>query len=102
MAHGDVKRILEGLSEDLHKADRLIWRITPDLCPFVTTRGHLGLGCSDTRQGDVVALIGGTQVPFILRPERNGNFTIVSEAYVDGIMDGEAVETGEWRMIHLV
>ena len=102
LARGDVRRMLEDLNEESRKTDNQFVGVTPDRCPFVTTGGHLGLGCSDTRQGDVVALIGGAQVPFILRPERNGNFTILSEAYVDGIMDGEAVETSEWRTINLV
>ena len=40
--------------------------------------------------GDVVALIKGSQVPFVLRRRTSGTYQLISEAYVDGIMDGEA------------
>jgi hypothetical protein len=77
-------------------------RMTSGRSPFVTEKGHLGLGSRYVRGGDIVALIGGAQVPFILRQQEGGKYSIVSEAYVDGIMDGKAAETGEWRHIELV
>jgi hypothetical protein len=59
--------------------------------PFVTTKGYLGLGPDDIKAGDVIALVMGSQVPFVLREVVDGKYQIVGEAYVDGIMDGEAM-----------
>ncbi|USP72802.1 putative heterokaryon incompatibility protein 6, OR allele-like [Curvularia clavata] len=70
--------------------------------PFVTQKGHLGLSSDRIMKGDVIAIIAGSQVPFILRPQDKGQFSVVSEAYVDGIMDGEAVGTSEYGYITLI
>ncbi|XP_014552917.1 hypothetical protein COCVIDRAFT_108964 [Bipolaris victoriae FI3] len=69
--------------------------------PFVTKKGHIGLSSDDVRQGDAIAIIEGSQVPFVLRPLDKGRFSLVSEAYVDGIMDGEAAETSKFSYITL-
>ena len=58
---------------------------------FVTTKGHLGLGPDHLESGDLVTVLFGCQVPFLLRKSVNGKYEVVGEAYVDGIMDGEAV-----------
>jgi hypothetical protein len=59
--------------------------------PFVTKKGHLGLGFDHLEPGDAVAVLIGCQVPFVLRKSVGGRYKIVGEAYVDGIMDGEAM-----------
>jgi len=59
--------------------------------PFVTKKGHLGLGLDHVESGDAVAVLSGCQVPFVLRKTVCGRYKIVGEAYIDGIMDGEAV-----------
>ncbi|RWA03322.1 hypothetical protein EKO27_g11783 [Xylaria grammica] len=69
--------------------------------PFVTTTGRPGLGYDNIRPGDVVAILKGAQVPYILRTLRNGRFKFVSEAYVDGIMDGETVPGATFRWLDL-
>ena len=46
--------------------------------------------CPETTQvGDRVALLFGAQVPFVIRPLWNGNFSLVGECYRDGVMYGE-------------
>ena len=40
--------------------------------------------------GDVVAILTGGTMPVVLRPQ-NGYYTVVGDAYVHGVMDGEAV-----------
>ncbi|KAK5696949.1 hypothetical protein LTR17_024144 [Elasticomyces elasticus] len=57
---------------------------------FVTTLGRLGLGPGVMQSGDVVTLLRGVRSPMILRPLSNGRYQLVGEAYVDGIMFGEA------------
>ncbi|TVY32145.1 Heterokaryon incompatibility protein 6,OR allele [Lachnellula subtilissima] len=70
--------------------------------PFITRKGHLVLGPEYAKRGDSVALIKGTQVPFILRPQSDGQYRLIGEAYVDGIMDGEAMENSNWYEVNLV
>lgn len=71
---------------------------------FVTTaKGYIGLATRESRAGDVVAILGGGAVPFILRPMPSVPaaqavlgltdglfFQVIGDAYVHGIMDGEA------------
>jgi len=79
-----------------------IMQATHDAKPFLLKGGKLGgldnkyvgLCPGETRPGDVVAILFGATVPFVLRPGpgagENG-FKLVGEAYVYGIMDGEYV-----------
>jgi hypothetical protein len=64
----------------------------------ITENGRLGLAAHGTRPGDVVAVLMGCNVPFVLRNvSREGvsgstaSFWLIGEAYVHGIMDGEAI-----------
>jgi len=61
--------------------------------PFITSGDHLGLGPAKLQSGDLVVIAYGSEVPLILRPE-NGHYKFVGEAYVDGIMDGQALAMG--------
>ena len=48
--------------------------------------------CPETAQiGDRVALLFSAQVPFVIRPLWNGNFSLVGECYRDGVMYGELI-----------
>ena len=74
---------------------------------FVTPRGLAGLGNHAIEEGDVVALILGTCVPYILRPVASGTSTtrqyqLVGECYVHGIMNGEGMRSGPVEDIMLV
>jgi hypothetical protein len=46
-------------------------------------------------EGDVICVLYGGTVPFMLRPKEKemGGYYVVGEAYVDGIMDGEYMDT---------
>jgi hypothetical protein len=49
-----------------------------------------------TREGDAVCLLSGCEVPLILRDNSGGSgWSSVGEAYVHGIMDGEAMRMVE-------
>ncbi|PVH76868.1 hypothetical protein DL98DRAFT_517705 [Cadophora sp. DSE1049] len=61
---------------------------------FITEQGWIGMGPKSMLPGDLVAIILGADVPFILRVDDQGHHRIVGEAYVQGAMDGEAVELG--------
>jgi len=56
-----------------------------------TSKGHIGLAGEACRAGDVVSILFGAGVPFILR-RAGQEFVLIGEAYVHGIMDGEAME----------
>lgn len=83
---------------------------------FRTKMGFLGLGPMYARPGDVVALVAGSRVPVIMRKARKkgkrkghhhsdekarrrsvdeGRYKLVGEAYVHGIMYGEALSCRE-------
>ncbi|EME40747.1 hypothetical protein DOTSEDRAFT_27360 [Dothistroma septosporum NZE10] len=59
---------------------------------FVTRSGSLGLGTENVHVNDVVCVLFGGSVPFVLRPE--GHFwRFVGDAFVEEIMDGHYVRT---------
>jgi len=58
---------------------------------FATRSGLTGVGPREMLPGDVVALLYGGKMPFLLREDGDGRYKLVSDCYVHGIMDGEAV-----------
>jgi hypothetical protein len=63
-------------------------------CFFETDHGRMGLGPFDSKPGDVVAVLLGGSLCFILRP-RGDFFEMIGEAYIQGLMDGQAIEKDE-------
>jgi len=66
---------------------------------IVTEEGLVGLGPSNTEVGDFIVIIAGANTPFIVRPSQAGegtagSFSLVGEAYVHGVMGGEALLVG--------
>ncbi|KAI5920639.1 heterokaryon incompatibility protein-domain-containing protein [Camillea tinctor] len=64
---------------------------------FSTRNGYLGLG-PDCRAGDLVCLLFGGEVPFVLRP-KDGHYQLVGDAYVHGIMEGEAIHRDDEELL---
>ncbi|KFA71306.1 hypothetical protein S40288_06701 [Stachybotrys chartarum IBT 40288] len=63
-----------------------------------TKKGYLGIGSYSPQTGDVVCVMYGGRVPLILRPRPDEGFDLVGDAYIHGIMHGEAmnlIKTGE-------
>ena len=58
----------------------------------LTERGKLGLAPSRTEDGDAVGIIQGARAPLILREVGRKRFQNVGQAYIRGIMFGEALE----------
>ena len=56
----------------------------------VTETGYLGLEPENVRTADLVTIMMGSQVPLVLREVRE-NYLFVGNAFIDGIMDGEAL-----------
>ena len=62
---------------------------------FITTTGHIGLAPHGTMEGDLIYVVLGASVPYVLRPLSQRDFSLIGEAYVQGIMRGEALQTDE-------
>lgn len=65
----------------------------------VTYTGYMGLVPLETREGDVVMVVCGARVPFVLRPVVKGEedvhgtdeYQVVGECYLHGVMAGEKI-----------
>ncbi|KAF7509584.1 hypothetical protein GJ744_007622 [Endocarpon pusillum] len=72
-------------------------------CFFTTTYGYLGVGPRCTRPGNLVTILRGGNMCFILE-DQGQHYRLLGEAYTDGLMDGKLMtslgETGT-RMFSL-
>ena len=59
---------------------------------FSTMNGYIGSGARPVQPGDVVAVLFGAKVPILLRPQTDGCYRLIGDCYVNGMMDGEAIE----------
>ncbi|KAF7935914.1 uncharacterized protein EAE98_002134 [Botrytis deweyae] len=63
---------------------------------FQTENGMAGIASVAVRPGDVVILLWETRSPVVLRERDEGGWTFCGDCYVEGIMDGEFMETA-WK-----
>jgi hypothetical protein len=66
----------------------------------ISTDQRLGLAARETESGDVIAILYGLNTPAILRKRDDGGYTWFGDAYIHGVMDGEAMmdlEKGFYR-----
>ncbi|GAP84250.1 putative heterokaryon incompatibility protein [Rosellinia necatrix] len=73
-----------------------------EACFFIASNGLYGLCPWRARKGDVVAVLHGGKVPYLLRraaaphepkQARRLRYELVGECFIDGLMNGEGVET---------
>ncbi|KAJ4355027.1 hypothetical protein N0V95_003298 [Ascochyta clinopodiicola] len=57
---------------------------------IATEKGRMGWAPKNSVLGDVVAVLTGGRMPIVLRPH-GGYYAVVGDAYLHGIMDGEAM-----------
>ncbi|KAL1852485.1 hypothetical protein Daus18300_012166 [Diaporthe australafricana] len=58
-----------------------------------TSNGRLGHLAPGSEPGDCICVLGGAEVPFVIRPisgDAEGTYQLVGECYLDGMMYGEA------------
>ena len=67
---------------------------------FRTIGGYIGLGPRSTAVGDSVTILKGARVPLVLRPS-NDRWRLLGEAYVHGIMFGEAFDEDKCQSMWL-
>jgi len=60
--------------------------------------GRLAFVPSTAMAGDVVAVLFGGEVPYVLRRVSSRGYLVIGECYVDGIMHGEALSDGNSRI----
>jgi heterokaryon incompatibility protein (HET) len=72
--------------------------------PFITERGYMGLGLDGIQVGDMVSVFESSLAPTVIRKDSDTNekiYTLVCEAFVYGIMQGEALDPEKWEDISL-
>ena len=86
--------------------------IAPDLACMIesgmrltiTDKGHIGWTHQRWQRSDALYILKRCSVPVILRPRADGGFLIVGDAYIQGLMNGEAVQDaaeGSWVDIEI-
>jgi len=62
-----------------------------------TQRGRLACVPKTAAVGDVIYILHGSEVPYVLRPSGDGSFIVIGECYVHGLMHGEALSLGDYK-----
>ncbi|KAK0507070.1 hypothetical protein JMJ35_010528 [Cladonia borealis] len=65
--------------------------VAPNRKFFTTTKDLIGLGPRSMCKGDIICIMSGGRVPYVLREERD-HHRLIGEAYVHGLMEGQAVD----------
>jgi hypothetical protein len=71
---------------------------------FQTDRGHLGSSLDIIQSGDIIWIMKGVKVPYVLRPTESQSYQLIAPAYVHGVMHGQAVRGKQglnWEVIEL-
>ncbi|KAL8720064.1 MAG: hypothetical protein Q9181_007970 [Wetmoreana brouardii] len=68
---------------------------------FHSPKGYYGLVRSRVQPTDSLCVLIGSDVPFVLRPRDEKSYELVGEAYIQGLMQGEAMEMLEARDLEL-
>jgi hypothetical protein len=74
-----------------------VLRATAERALVVTEGGWLGLGTKTAKPGDLMCLVRGGRVPFVLRERGDGTYGYVGDCYVEGLMKGEYFDAGRGR-----
>ncbi|KFG84121.1 hypothetical protein MANI_000736 [Metarhizium anisopliae] len=85
---------------------RRIRRACAHRAMFVTRRGYLGLAPWNAKDSDIVCILKGGKTPYLLRLIPAGSvYQVIGEAYVYGIMGGEAVaedeQDNDWQVFKI-
>ncbi len=68
---------------------------------FTTLGGYMGIGPPGMRPGDLICVLLGGNVPWVVRQEGH-EYILIGECYVHGNMDGEFMETEHLPVQHLI
>ncbi|KAH6694338.1 heterokaryon incompatibility protein-domain-containing protein [Leptodontidium sp. MPI-SDFR-AT-0119] len=99
-----VHELLKGVDMSLMDAQKFLRAGLSDYCeqlrvvaqgrrPLLASGNYLGIGPRETEQGDLVFILLGADTPYILRRRsQDETLHLIGEAYMYGVMDGEAME----------
>lgn len=62
---------------------------------ILTSRGYMGWVPEASKSSDTICIIFGVNVPLVLREAEGGRHIIIGEAYIEGIMGGEAMHDSD-------
>jgi len=69
----------------------------------LTANGHFGSMPHNADPGDIVCVVYGRHVPYVVRPCGEGRYTLIGDCYLHGFMRGEAmsleIETQEFILV---
>ncbi|KAJ4362875.1 hypothetical protein N0V83_009992 [Neocucurbitaria cava] len=72
---------------------------------FISSKGFMGIGPNAMKKDDVILILFGGKVPYVLRPSEAG-YRFIGECYILGLMNGEAVdwwkENGRTREMFMI
>ncbi|KAI1079949.1 HET-domain-containing protein [Whalleya microplaca] len=91
IAEGDLSNYYENSIARLLRGCRLLWM----------QNKYIGMTSGEAQEGDEVFVILGRDTPMVLRPTSSGEYEVIGDCYVHGIMDGEALLgaiDGPWRI----
>ncbi|KAL8911356.1 MAG: hypothetical protein Q9171_003450 [Xanthocarpia ochracea] len=69
---------------------------------FTTVEKYMGLAPLTARIGDMIFLLPGANVPFVLRHVRDEEYEVIGQCYTHGIMHGERANTGRLQDVTLL
>jgi hypothetical protein len=84
---GDRRVLIPLLDSGVSYGDMI--SICHNRCFATTKSGLFVLGPWLTQPGDICVVLFGAGAPFVLRPNGNGEYRLLGEAYIGGIMNGE-------------
>ena len=84
--------------EHIMEAQRRIKPTADDRRLCLSSKGMIGWVPKKGREGDVIAVAVGSEIPLVLRPRGDEEYEVVGACYIHGIMDGEALEEGGSKM----
>jgi hypothetical protein len=100
-AHAEAPRVWKPSSADTVKVNFLVLanNLRSEMSVligrrlFVTHNAYVGLAREEVKVGDLVTILMGGDIPFLLRERtEESTFQFVGEAYVHGVMYGEAID----------
>jgi hypothetical protein len=63
---------------------------------FYTSEGYFGIGPGSMQKDDIVVVLNGATIPYVLRPMKIRNeFKLVESCYIHDVMDGKWYSTSE-------
>ncbi|RAK98188.1 HET domain-containing protein [Aspergillus ibericus CBS 121593] len=99
---GGVGEVYDPFQEHLRAIARSFWLPNDNRAFFTTQKGYMGFGPPDMKPGDVVAVLLGSRMPFVLRQmpatccvgdggQGRKYCSVVGYCYLHGVMNGQAV-----------